>query len=70
MARQHSEVPSFSPGGKWDAWAAEGFVLTWGDLPGFAPLRERGAPRMETCAVTRAEVSRGRKSWGIEPECA
>ena len=38
---QHSEIPSFSPGGKWDAWAAEVFAITWGDLSGFAP-REGG----------------------------
>ena len=33
-AEQHSEVPSFSSGGKWVAWAAEVFVLTWGGLVG------------------------------------
>jgi len=27
-AKQHTEAPSFSPGGKWDAWAGEVPVLT------------------------------------------
>ncbi len=31
---QHTETPSFSPGGKWDAWAGEVPVLTYGDLTG------------------------------------
>ncbi len=38
---QHSEVPPFSPGGKWRGWVAEVSLLTWGDLPGIAP-RESG----------------------------
>ena len=37
---QRSEIPSFSPGGKWGGWVAEVFVLTWGDLDRTRP-RER-----------------------------
>jgi len=29
---QHSEIPSFSPGGKRGGWVAEVSVLIWGDL--------------------------------------
>ena len=38
---QHTEVPSFSPGGKWNAWVVEDYAITWGDLSGLA-LRENG----------------------------
>ena len=49
---QHSEVPSFSSAGKWDAWVVEDKVLTWGYLSGYAlrasgerpPWRHEGRP--------------------------
>lgn len=40
---QHSEVPSFSPAGKWGGWAEEVSVLIWGDLA--RGNRARSQPR-------------------------
>lgn len=39
---QHTEIPSFSPGGKWGVWAMEVSGLTYGDLIDVR-LRQRGS---------------------------
>lgn len=39
---QHTEIPSFSPGGKWGVWAEEVSGLTYGDLIG-KRSRKRGS---------------------------
>ena len=51
-AKQHREIPSFSPGGKWGVWAVEVSMLTYGDLidlrsrfRGSAPVSNGGCDR-------------------------
>ena len=63
---QHSEVPSFSCGGKWGGWVAEDRVLTWGDLVHGRPV-STGSAAVSNGVGEGREVSRDGSSQENEP---